>query len=972
MRNFAPKIVILLCAVILFLFENEAFAQYTSIYADPGGVRWNVLENNHYKVIYPQGLDSMARRYLFEFETTRGVVTEGMKIDPRKMPIILHPYSLTRTSNVDYTPSRIDIVTTPTAYSGYAVPWARQNALHYGRRAAQQSWFQTGSFRIIYYIVGEHSLVWGKSYPSTWFMRGDAGQVETDFTNAGPGRDATTLMYFRAAFLNGDVRDYRKWRYGSFKNYYPDRNSFGALIATAMRSNSDNYYYTGDMFQLFVDRWWHIIDPMKNVCIDVTGFTRGDNFWMGVNDYVGMWRRDYASRGEYTQFDYLAKPVTDGFHHEYHAPTLMDNGSVYAVLSGYKIDNQLVKIDSTGKKKRVSSFAPNAGRLVRKDGHTLIWTESIPDIRYEMKDWSVLRSFDTNTGRFKTITHRTRYFNPSYSAENDVIAVTEYPIDGTSWLVFLDPDKGNVLTRVKAPSEGQLKYTTWIQDTVYAGVVTEKGWGMFKLDYKNPAGGWSCEIEEQSRTMSQMKTLGDEILFESDLDGVNNIYTYSTLTKDLRKMTNSRFGAFDINVDTASNTLYYTDFDNNGYHPVKSSFDNLDWRQASFRRPFVHQYAEMFAAQAKQHVSLPTAAEDSLLMSAIDSIPSKRFIKGLHAFHIHSWAPFYFNIDRIKAFTYDEFYQMASLGVTLVAQNLLGTAVSTFGYSYHSGRHSGHANIYYSGLFPVFELSMDLNDRSQMETKKTDEGSYVVAETGKPFFDASLRVYTPLNLSRSGWDSKLIPEISVRLNNDRFPGDETGKSQINRAFKYGLTYYRYIPKTRMMMFPKLGFGLEAKGAFGRSIGSESGNMYYAKGYFYVPGFAESQGFKFTFTWQKYLSGPYYGTLDNFSKMPRGYKTAPLNNFKMLSLDYGLPIHVEADAKIFYFMRLSFAPFVDLGIDRTNDVKTQYCSFGLAALATGHVLRLGPELSLGLRYARYYDQPSGGGKNSFKCSTNIML
>ena len=174
------------------------------------------------------------------------------------------------------------------------------------------------------------------------------------------------------------------------------------------------------------------------------------------------------------------------------------------------------------------------------------------------------------------------------------------------------------------------------------------------------------------------------------------------------------------------------------------------------------------------------------------------------------------------------------------------------------------------------------------------------------------------------------------------------------------------------MFPKLGFGLEAKGAFGRSIGSESGNMYYAKGYFYVPGFAESQGFKFTFTWQKYLSGPYYGTLDNFSKMPRGYKTAPLNNFKMLSLDYGLPIHVEADAKIFYFMRLSFAPFVDLGIDRTNDVKTQYCSFGLAALATGHVLRLGPELSLGLRYARYYDQPSGGWKNSFKFITNISL
>ena len=53
-------------------------------------------------------------------------------------------------------------------------------------------------------------------YPSKAFLEGDAVIAETELTNAGRGRNADFMMYLRAAYLNGDYRDWDKWNFGSF------------------------------------------------------------------------------------------------------------------------------------------------------------------------------------------------------------------------------------------------------------------------------------------------------------------------------------------------------------------------------------------------------------------------------------------------------------------------------------------------------------------------------------------------------------------------------------------------------------------------------------------------------------------------------------------------------------------------------------------------------------------------------------
>ena len=90
----------------------------------------------------------------------------------------------------------------------------------------------------------------------------------------------------------------------------------------------------------------------------------------------------------------------------------------------------------------------------------------------------------------------------------------------------------------------------------------------------------------------------------------------------------------------------------------------------------------------------------------------------LHGFHIHSWAPFYANIDRLMndlggfdTQHFSNWYEFVAPGATLISQNNLGTLVTTLGYSYHDKHHGGHAYIGYSGFYPKIALAVDYNQR---------------------------------------------------------------------------------------------------------------------------------------------------------------------------------------------------------------------------------------------------------------------
>ena len=202
-----------------------ASAQFYVTGDDPGKLRWNYIDTDSYRVIYPAESDSLAHVYARKLEkfkipvsrTTGYVTGEG---DGRLMPVVLHTYNGSNGS-VAWAPKRMDLFTLPSAHDVDPMPWSTMLAVHESRHVTQMQFGMTRAQRPFGYVFGQMwNILVSLVYPGMYFIEGDAVVAETALTRSGRGRTADFLNYYRIAFDNGDFRNWNKWLYGSQRNYY--------------------------------------------------------------------------------------------------------------------------------------------------------------------------------------------------------------------------------------------------------------------------------------------------------------------------------------------------------------------------------------------------------------------------------------------------------------------------------------------------------------------------------------------------------------------------------------------------------------------------------------------------------------------------------------------------------------------------------------------------------------------------------
>ena len=85
----------------MLLLPMVAGAQFYVTGDDPGRLRWYTLDTDNYRIIYPEGNDSLAYLYGNNLEKFRIPVSRSMRYLPcgpdnplnRKMEIVLHTYN---------------------------------------------------------------------------------------------------------------------------------------------------------------------------------------------------------------------------------------------------------------------------------------------------------------------------------------------------------------------------------------------------------------------------------------------------------------------------------------------------------------------------------------------------------------------------------------------------------------------------------------------------------------------------------------------------------------------------------------------------------------------------------------------------------------------------------------------------------------------------------------------------------------
>jgi hypothetical protein len=184
-----------------------SYGQFFSLGNDPGRAVWRYYKSRDFRVIYPAEADSIAKRYIWLLHELKPYVTKTINAEPRRIDVVLHPYTVMSNGMVGVAPRRMELFTTPSFTDDYVDSWEKHLVIHELRHVGQISKFEKGVFRPLRWIAGEQAVAAGVGlYMSQWTLEGDAVVSETEFTSAGRGRDPDHLVYYRAAFLNGDYR----------------------------------------------------------------------------------------------------------------------------------------------------------------------------------------------------------------------------------------------------------------------------------------------------------------------------------------------------------------------------------------------------------------------------------------------------------------------------------------------------------------------------------------------------------------------------------------------------------------------------------------------------------------------------------------------------------------------------------------------------------------------------------------------
>ena len=945
--------------MLLLFMPLAAWAQFYVTGDDPGKLKWYSIETDNFKVIYPEGTDSLARVYASKIERFRipASLSSGYisgQGDGRKMPVVLHAYNAANGS-VAWAPKRMDLFTLPSAYDPEPIPWSTMLSVHESRHVSQMQFGMTGAMKPFGWFFGEMwNILVSIVYPGISNMEGDAVITETAWTPSGRGRTADFLNYYWVAFDQGDFRSWDKWRFVSQKHNAPNYYSLGYLTMGGFRYLYDCPEFMSEGYHLASRRPYNL-GAFYTTAKKLTGKKFKHAFMEVCDTMYTLWNASAEARRPYIP----SEPVTaETRMYTDYSNNLVIGSDIYSIKKGHVDVPTLVRIDSTGTEHRISTFSYNTGRLQEADGK-LYWSESIPDARWSLQTHSKVRFMETGSKKKHTLQNDKLIFNPAPS--EDRAAVTVYEVGGRSGIDIIDINTGDCLQSFEAPDSLQITETAWIGNDIYAAAVSDNGYGIYRL--KNTGRGlWEAVLGPQPVMMKDFTSYDGELIFTCDRTGVDELYHLSPTDGILRQKTSLRYGASDFQYSEDGKWLYYSAQTLEGKRIFKTSTDSLMDKTVDFADRHLYPIAEKVTQQERELATERVAETDK----DVNISEPQRYRKFPHMFNVHSWAPVYVNVDNIMNMSYDRIWQAASLGATGIIQNQLSTAVGEFGYSAHKDpynnakwRHSAHARFTYSGLYPIVELSVDFNDRSARQYTTylymLDEEKVSVElssrELPAPYIQGSISTYIPFNFSSGGWYKGVIPKVNYRISNDMFNkgmtlmdvedhvmtdtdgsltefqkpvfiGEAKGRNTFMHYLSGSVRAYSIQSTPNSAVYPRWGIGIEAGASGGLSSGSLLSPMGYVYSYGYLPGIMKEHGIKLTAITQHKLNrtAPFGQNVVNI--MPRGLSSnGSLTSWitirnagtTKLTADYTLPIYIgdlSIGGSMFSIKRLILTPHFD--------------------------------------------------------------
>lgn len=852
--------------LLLFIFS---FAQAQQFGGEPSSVKWKQVNTDTVRVIFPQGLDSIAKRIatITSFEQKNYSNSIGNNL--HKVSIVLHNQTTFSNGFVGLGPwhSEFFLTSEQNAFDLGAVSWNDLLSIHEYRHVEQYSNFNIGLSHAMRILFGENgqALANAAAIPD-WFFEGDAVYNETLLSEQGRGRLPLFLNGFKSLYLENKHYSYMKLRNGSYKDFVPDHYPLGYMLVAYGREKYGNDFWKSVTHNAVAYK--SLFYPMQHAVNNYAHVSFNDFVTDALNYYQQQWKDQSYSNLQFIDSSEKNNVVDEKY------PYVINNGSVVVLHKSYDHNAYFELNDLNGHNKKISVQDIASDDYFSCNDDKIIYASYKQNARWGNKEYSELRLLDINTKQEKKITSQTRYFSPDISHDGKMIVAVELLPDQNSNLVFLDGD-GKILNSISNQSGHIFSYPKFTADDKSVYVCDRNAAGEMSIVKEDINGDKAISIIPYSNRILGFPVVQNDTLFYSCSNkGNDEIWAYiNTQNKNyiVAKAATGLYQAVIIN-----NKILTSAFTANGY---KLALINPVWNEIKSDDTLKDLYVDK---------PFHLASNTLLANIAERNFNTNNYSKSAGFFHFHSWVPYFSDPD----YSY-----------ILYGENILNTVQSELYYDYNRNEnfHRAGYTAIYGGWYvqPFFNLSQTWHRTAALNTD-------TLLHWNETKFAAGLQL--PFDFSSGKFYRYLTLKSSYNFNAIQW--QEAAKQLYsNSSFNYYegyINYSQYIQQALQNIYPRFGQSISLRYRTGSTA-----HQFLANSYFYFPGFIKTHNLVVNIAYQfRDTSNKYY--FENNFPFSRGYNTFDLPrefkagfnyNFHLFYPDWGF-------GNIVYFLRVRGNIFYD--------------------------------------------------------------
>lgn len=860
----------------LFLFvtllapAQSSLAQFYDTGTDPASIRWYQIKTKNFRVVYPLAYRNEAVKSAMELEEAFSNLSDKYSQGRRnyRTNVLIHSLSTESNGYVSWAPRRMELYPAP-SQNNIPQPHSRQLAVHETVHIMQMKALERGFSGFMSRLAGQQFTGAVAALLPNWFYEGDAVLYESLLSPGGRGENPSFNKSLKALYLTRpEGYSFDKLLLGSYRDYTPDHYQFGFRVMEYSRARYGNDLWKDAV--LFSAKYPFTINPVNLSLNASAGLTKNKLYRETFDTLQILWNKESLSDAS-VEYDILNRNKR-GDYISYHSPAFVGNDSIIAIRTSLYEPSSVVLITQEGKEeKRLTITGSIYPFMITAGGGKVAWAENSPDPRWENRTYSNIVVYDIKSKVARKITSRERLTAPAISADGKMLAASENSSENINSLVLVNGSDGEIIKRIATPGNGFPQRPRWSETGTEISVIllTDKGEGVFTYSVKDDS--WAVIIEPEHVDLNDAYMTSDTLYFISAASGTDNLY-YMVPGGETHRVTRSRFGL--TNFDIVNDDIIFSDYTIEGNYIGTKKLTGEEYN-----------YYDRKPLPSSLIISIPGYGEDrhseaTLTSVTTTSYPATRYRKWQNLFNVHSWMPFYADLDEL---TTDPL--AVRPGATLFSQNLMSSLITSLGYEYSEGNHILHSGVVWKGWYPVVDFKMSYGGEAQIVTGNVQG---VTPSSVSPAMRTTTEVYIPFLFTIGKYSQYLRPSFTHQYSN-RYIYD-----QSDDAFDYGQHFLSgrfYFSNSRRSSYRSI-YPVWAQVFDYNYTAAPFDREYYGsistlRTTLYFPGFLRNHGLRIRY--QAEQQNPERFIQYNRAMFPRGYSSIISEKLKTLSADYVFPL-----------------------------------------------------------------------------------